>query len=391
MNILTKRIIAVFQDSLIIKDFIPLHTPIFDESEEKYVVDCIRSNFVSSVGEYVNKFEEALRDFTGAKYVILAVNGTSALHIALKLAGISKDDEVLIPSMTFVATANAVSYCGAVPHFVDVDAKTLGIDSSKLDKYLNKIADFEKGFLVNKKTKRVIKAIVPMHTFGHPVDMDSLILVAQKYNLCIIEDSAESLASYYKSIHTGNFGLMGMLSFNGNKIITTGGGGAVLTNNEELALKAKHLTTTAKVPHKWEFFHDEVGYNYRMPALNAALGVAQIKKLPDFIEKKRNLANFYKLLFKDFEEFEFFVEPEYAKSNYWLNAIILKEQYANLRDEILEETNKNGIMTRPVWRLLHTLPMYSSCPKMDLSVSESLEKRIINIPSSAWLWDKIKR
>lgn len=390
MNNLSTKIVSIFRNFFDSRDFLPLHTPVFDYTEAEYVVDCIRSNYVSSVGEYVNKFEEALRDFTGAKYVILAVNGTSALHVALKLAGVSNDDEVLIPSMTFVATANAVSYCGAVPHFVDVDTLTLGIDTSKLDCYLNGIADFERGFLVNKKTKRAIKAIIPMHTFGHPVDLDNLIFIARKYNLTVIEDSAESLGSYYKSVHTGNLGLMGILSFNGNKIITTGGGGAILTNNEELAVKAKHLTTTAKVPHKWEFYHDEVGFNYRMPALNAALGLAQMKKLPDFIEKKRSLANFYKGLFEGVEEFDFFIEPEYAKSNYWLNAIILKESYANLRDEILEETNKNGIMTRPVWRLLHSLPMYRNCPKMDLSTSESLEKRIINIPSSAWLWDQIK-
>jgi len=388
--ILTTKIITFFKESFTFDPLLPLHTPFFDIREEEYLVDCVRSNFVSSVGEYVNKFEEALHDFTGSKHVILCVNGTAALHIALKLLDVSAHDEVLIPSMTFVATANAVSYCGAIPHFIDVDEKNLGVNSKKLDDYLNKIVDFVEGKVINKNTKRVIKAIVPMHTFGHPVDMDELKKVSKKYNLPIIEDSAESLGSFYKNIHTGLFGKLSILSFNGNKIITTGGGGAILTQDEELAIKAKHITTTGKIPHKWEFYHDVIAYNYRLPALNSALGLAQIEKLSVFVEKKRRLAEFYKEAFKDFDEFEFFVERDYAKSNYWLNAIILKPESEKLRDRILEETNNNGIMTRPVWKLLHTLPMYKDCPKMDLSVSESLEKRIINIPSSAWLVDKIK-
>jgi len=292
---------------------------------------------------------------------------------------------VLIPAMTFIATANAVSYIGAIPHFVDVDEKTLGIDSEKLDEYLSKICEMRDGECYNKNTNKKIKAIVPMHTFGHPVDMDKLIEVTKKYNIEIVEDAAESLGSFYKGKHTGNFGKMSAISFNGNKIITTGGGGCILTNDKELAKKAKHITTTAKIPHPYEYEHNMIGYNYRMPALNAALGLAQIEKLPEFIEKKRKLVKIYQEVFKDIEEVEFFVEPEYAKSNYWLNAIILKENNKELRDKILKETNENGVMTRPVWKLMHHLEMFKSCPKMDLSVSESLENRIINIPSSAYL------
>lgn len=368
-------------------DFVPLHIPIFEGNEIEYVTDCIKSNFVSSVGEYVNKFEKAICEFTGSKYAILTVNGTAALHISLILAGVEENDEVLMPALTFIATSNAVSYIKAIPHFVDVEEKSLGIDADKLDEYLSSIAIMENEVCINKKTKRKIKAIVPMHTFGHPVDMDKLKKVAEKYNLEIVEDAAESLGSFYKGIHTGNFGKLSAISFNGNKIITTGGGGCILTNDEELAKKAKHLTTTAKIPHSWEYEHDMIGYNYRMPALNAALGLAQIEKLPEFIEKKRILANKYKELFADCKEFKFFTEPEYAKSNYWLNAIILNKGYENLRDDILKETNESGIMIRPIWKLMHHLTIFKECPKMDLSVSESLEKRVINIPSSAYLGD----
>jgi perosamine synthetase len=385
MGILTQKICESIRNVVGKDSFIPLHTPFFEETEEKYVVDCIRSNFVSSVGEYVDKFEKAIREYTKTKYAILTVNGTSALHICLLLTDVKKDDEVLVPSMTFVATPNAVWYIGAVPHFVDVNKESLGIDPFKLDEYLSKIAEVQENQCYNKKTHRQIKAIIPMHTFGHPVDMDELTSVAERYKLTIIEDAAEALGSLYKNKHVGNFSKMAILSFNGNKIITTGGGGAVLTNNEDLAKKVKHLTTTAKKPHPWEYVHDMVGYNYRMPALNASLGLAQIEKLDEFVEKKRILAEKYKESLKDVEEIEFFVEPGYARSNYWLNAIILNKEYADARDEILEETNKNGIMTRPVWKLMHKLEMFKDCPRMDLSVSESLEKRIINIPSSAHL------
>jgi len=372
---------------IVIKEanFTPLHVPIFSGNETKYVVNCINSNFVSSVGEYSNKFEKALSNFTGAKYAVLTVNGTAALHISLILVGVKERDEVLMPTMTFIATANAVSYIGAIPNFVDVDEKTLGIDANKLDDYLSDICIIKDGECYNKLTNRRIKAIVPMHTFGHPVDMDALNEVAKKYGIDVVEDAAESLGSFYKDKHTGNHSKVAAISFNGNKIITTGGGGCILTNDEWLAKKVKHITTTAKVPHAWEYEHNMIGYNYRMPALNAALGLAQLEKLPLFIEQKRNLVKKYQEVFKDIEEIEFFVEPEYAKSNYWLNAIILKENNKTLRDEILKETNESGIMTRPVWKLMHHLEMFKNCPKMDLSVSESLENRIINIPSSAYL------
>jgi len=366
-------------------DFTALHIPIFDGNEICYLTDCIESNFVSSVGEYVNKFEKAICDFTGSEFAILTVNGTAALHVSLLLAGVKSEEEVLIPSLTFIATANAVSYVGAIPHFVDVNEETLGIDPTKLDQYLSVICNVRNNLCYNKSTGRIIRTLMPMHTFGHPVDMDELIRVADKYNLIIVEDAAESLGSYYKKIHTGRFGRISSLSFNGNKIITTGGGGCILTNDSELAYKAKHITTTAKKPHPWEYEHDMVGYNYRMPALNAALGFAQLEALPKLLKQKRALAKQYEEAFRAIDGVDFFVESSYAKSNYWLNAIILNDNNIKLRNEVLKITNENGIMTRPVWKLMHQLNMFAKSPKMELNVSESLVNRIINIPSSAYL------
>ena len=366
-------------------NFTPLHAPIFEGNEIKYVTDCIESNFVSSVGEYVNRLEEMLQNYTGAKYAVVTVNGTAALHVSLILCDVVREDEVLMPALTFIATANAVSYIGATPHFVDVDEKTLGVDAQKLDSYLSDITSMKDGECINKQTGKRIKAIVPMHTFGHPVDMDALNVVAKKYNIEVIEDAAESLGSFYKGKHTGNHAKLSAISFNGNKIITTGGGGAILTNDEELAKKAKHITTTAKIPHKWEFNHDMIGFNYRMPALNAALGVAQMEQMDKFVTVKRALALRYLEAFKDIEGVKVFKEPEYAESNYWLNALILDKGYEDMRDELLQVTNDAGIMTRPVWTLMNKLEMFKECPKMDLSVSESLEMRVINIPSGAWL------
>jgi len=364
--------------------YVPLHHPMFNGNEKRYLIECVESNFVSSVGEFVDRFEKMLEEFTGAKKAVLCVNGTAALHISLKVIGVELGDEVLVPAMTFVATANAVSYCGAIPHFVDIEEKTLGVDPKKLEVYLEEIAEIrENNECVNKATRRRIKAILPMHTFGHPVNMDRLNEVCKKYNIVVIEDAAESLGSLYKGIHTGRLGRLGVFSFNGNKIVTTGGGGAVITDDEDLAVLLKHLTTTAKVPHPWEFYHDRIGYNYRMPALNAALGCAQMEKLPEFIEKKRSLAKRYAEAFSDLEGVRFFTEPDFARSNYWLNTLILDKRWAHLRDEILKLTNENGIMTRPVWTLLHKLPMYRHCPKMDLDCAEDLTSRIINIPSSA--------
>jgi len=366
-------------------DFTPLHSPTFEGNEIKYVTDCIESTFVSSVGKYVNKLEEMLQEYTGSKYAVVTVNGTAALHVSLLLCDVTKEDEVLMPALTFIATANAVSYIGAMPHFVEVNEETLGVDARKLEKYLSEISVMRNGECFNKESGKRIKAIVPMHTFGHPVDMDSLTEVAQKYNIDVVEDAAESLGSFYKGKHTGNQSKISAISFNGNKIITTGGGGAILTNDENLAKKAKHITTTAKIPHKWEFNHDMIGFNYRMPALNAALGVAQMEQMDKFVEVKRALAERYIEAFKDIEGVRIFNEPEYAKSNYWLNALVLEKGYEGVRDELLELTNASGVMTRPVWNLMSKLEIFSSCPKMDLSTSESLEKRVINIPSAAWL------
>ncbi|OIJ22373.1 aminotransferase DegT [Anaerobacillus alkalidiazotrophicus] len=383
--ILEQQILKTLQSVLPTSEFTPLHEPTFQGNEWNYVKDCLDSTFVSSVGKYVDLFEERLAEFTGVKRAVAVVNGTAALHIALKIVGVEKDDEVLIPSLTFVATANAVSYSSAIPHFVDSEEKTLGLDPYKLDLYLKEIGQVTSDGCINKLTGRRIKAVVPMHTFGHPVDIDPLLEVCRKYKLVLIEDAAESLGSYYKGKHTGSFGKVAALSFNGNKIITTGGGGAILTNDDNLANYAKHLTTTAKVPHQWEYIHDEVGYNYRMPNLNAALGCAQLEALPKYIKSKRELAQKYKTAFNTVQGVNFFQEPSFAKSNYWLNVVVLSRELILNRESILEVLNNNGIMSRPVWMPLHKLSMYSQCPRMDLDGVDDLEKRIINIPSSSLL------
>lgn len=366
---------------------IALHEPMFAGNEWAYVKECLDTGWVSSVGMFVNKFEEFLADFTGVNRAVAIVNGTSALHICLLLVGVVPGDEVLVPTLTFVATANAVAYCGAVPHFVDIEERTLGLDPHKLKYYLDENAELRKGVCYNRKTGRRIKAVVPVHTFGHPVDLDPLFEVCRHYNLEMVEDGAESLGSYYKGRHLGNWGHVSALSFNGNKVVTTGGGGAIITNDESLAAKAKHLTTTARIPHQWVFYHDEVGYNYRLPNINAALGCAQLEQLPNFLKKKRSLARRYEKAFKDIKNVRFFVETNFAQSNYWLNVLLLDEECANERDNLLELTNSMGITTRPAWVLMHKLATFKHCPKMDLSVSESIEKRLINIPSSAILGD----
>ena len=368
------------------REFIALHEPQFLGNEWAYAKDCLDTGWVSSAGQYVDKFEQMLVEFTGAKYAVAVVNGTAALHICLKIAGVKPDDEVLVPALTFVATANAVSYCGAVPHFVDSSIDTLGLDAYKLATYLRDIAEIKSDGCYNRQTGRRIKAVLPMHTFGHPVDLEPLVELCQQYNLVLIEDAAESLGSYYKGVHTGNFGLLAALSFNGNKIITTGGGGAIITNNQEMARMAKHITTTAKIPHRWAFFHDQLGYNYRLPNINAALGCAQLEQLPNFLKQKRALAEKYNIVFKNVKGVKFFTEAYFAKSNYWLNALLLDKGNKNLQDQILTLTNEQGIMTRPAWTLMSKLPMYSWCPKMDLGVGDDLEKRLINIPSSAMLY-----
>ena len=364
------------------QDFVALHEPYFAGNEWAYLKECIDTGWVSSVGKFVDQFETKLSEFTGARYAVATVNGTAALHTCLKLVDVTAGDEILVPALTFVATANAISYCGAIPHFVDSEERTLGLDPCKLAAYLAEIADIRVDGCFNRRSGRRIKAVVPMHTFGHPVDLDPLVELCARYSLELIEDAAESLGSYYKGRHTGNWDTMSALSFNGNKIVTTGGGGAILTNDESLAKLAKHVTTTAKIPHKWEFNHDTIGYNYRLPNINAALGCAQLEQLPVFLEKKRALAQRYKEAFKAVNGISFFTEPDFAVSNYWLNVLLLDEDNAAERDALLEATNSQGVMTRPAWTLMHKLPMYSSCPRMDVSVAESLERRIVNIPSS---------
>ncbi len=362
------------------KDFLPLHEPNFNEKEIEYVTDCVRTGWVSSVGTYVSMFEEDLAKFIGVKRAVAVVNGTAALHIALKVAGIEANDEVLMPSLTFIATANAISYLRAIPHFVDVNEETLGIDPLRLDQYLEQISELRNGYLFNKTTNRRIKALVPMHTFGHPCSMDEIVAICDKYKLVLIEDAAESLGSYYKGKHTGSFGKINAMSFNGNKIITTGGGGAILTDDEDIADYAKHLTTTAKVPHKWEYKHDEIGYNYRMPNINAALGCAQLEKINLFIKKKRELTDVYERLIVNLEGVRLFKEAINCQSNYWLQTLFL-DQKLN-RDEILTFLNENGIMSRPFWKPMHTLDIFKDCPKSSLIITDRIQKNAINIPSS---------
>lgn len=362
-----------------------LHEPHFGGNEWAYVKECIDTGWVSSVGSYVTRFEQMLAEFTGVRHAIAVVNGSAALHLCLELVGVRPSDEVLVPSLTFIATANAVSYCGATPHFVDSSLVNLGMDPEKLGVYLREIAEVRNGVCINRLTGKRIAAVMPMHVFGLPVDMDALAAVCASYGIVVVEDAAESLGSYYKGRHTGYSGVIAGLSFNGNKVVTTGGGGAILTNDAELGRRAKHLSTTARVPHQWSFIHDEIGYNYRMPNLNAALGCAQLEQLPDFLVRKRNLAQRYREAFANVKDVRVLVDPPWGRSNYWLNAVLLDGAAVDKRDELLTATNEARLMTRPVWTLMHKLPMYATCPRMDLSVAESLEARVINLPSSAML------
>jgi perosamine synthetase len=362
-----------------------LHEPSFNGNEWAYIKECLDSNFVSSVGKFVDRFEDDLASFTGAKRAVAVVNGTAALHVALILAGVETGEEVLLPALTFIATANAVTYCQATPHFVDCEERSLGMDAVALREYLSKITEIRNGQCVNRKTGRIIRAMVPMHTFGHPVDIDALLAIAHDFHLKLIEDAAESLGSTVGGQHTGTFGLMSALSFNGNKTITTGGGGAILTNDIGLGKRAKHITTTAKLPHRWNFMHDEVGYNYRLPNLNAALGCAQLEQLPAFLRDKRRLFKQYQAAFAYVPGVRLVAEPSGSRSNYWLQTLLLDTANAEQRDAVLNATNDVGLMTRPIWALLNRLPMYSNAPKAPLPVAESLEHRVINIPSSSAL------
>lgn len=361
------------------QEFIPLHRPVFEGSEKHYLNDCIDSNFVSSVGAKVTEFEQQIAAFTGAKYAVATVNGTAALHVALQLVGIKRDDEVITQALTFIATCNALSYAGAHPVFVDVDRDTLGLSPTALKRWLASHAEFRDGQTFNKSTGRRMAACVPMHTFGFPCRIEEIVSICDEYGIAVVEDAAESLGSYVGTRHTGTFGKLATLSFNGNKIITTGGGGMIITDDAMLATHAKHLTTTAKVPHPFEFVHDEVGYNYRLPNLNAALGCAQMERLSEMLAVKADVARRYAEFFASVGV-AFMRAPTGTTANYWLNAIVLDSLQE--RDAFLEFTNSRGVMTRPIWRLMTRLAMFSHCQHDGLANSLWLEDRVVNIPSS---------
>lgn len=376
-----KKFVSFVQDVFLTKEFIPLHAPTFSGNEKEYVSDTIESTYVSSVGKYVEQFELQIEEYTGTAKAVATVNGTASLHTALYMAGVKLDDLVITQALTFVATCNALYHMGAEPVFVDVSKVSLGLCPKAMDAYLEENAFINSdGFSQHKETKQVFRAVVPMHTFGHSVELDELIVVCTKWNIILVEDAAESLGSFYKGKHTGTFGDFSAISFNGNKIITTGGGGMVLCKNLEDGIHTKHVTTTAKVPHSYEFFHDEAGFNYRLPNLNAALGCAQMEMIDKFLRQKRELAQHYNKFFEN-SDFRFFIEPEYAQSNYWLNAIICPN--TELREAFIKKTNEQGVMTRPVWKLMHRLPMFKNAKRGKLPVSEWIESCLVNIPSSA--------
>lgn len=376
---MSEQLIQFVRDYFGTNEFIPLHAPVFPGREKEYVADTIESTFVSSVGTYVDRFEEDIASYTGSSKAVATVNGTAALHISLKLAGVEAGDLVITQPLTFVATCNAIAYCNAEPVFIDVDRETLGLSARALETWLEENARVDaEGVCRTRIDDNVVRACVPMHTFGHPADLEGLVSVTRRWNIVLVEDAAESLGSFYKGKHTGTFGALGTLSFNGNKIMTTGGGGMILAG-EALAARAKHLTTTAKKPHTYEYIHDELGYNYRLPNLNAALGCAQLEQLETFIEAKRALATAYLELLAG-TSLAFVKEPAGCRSNYWLNAVICEDKAH--RDELLHTTNGQGVMTRPVWALMNHLGMYQSCRRGDLSNAEWLEARVVNLPSS---------
>jgi perosamine synthetase len=361
-------------------DFIPLHEPCFKGNEKQYLLKTIDSTYVSSVGEYVDQFESAIEAYTGAKFAIATVNGTAALHVALKLAGVENGDEVITQSLTFIATCNAIRYCNADPVFIDVSKENLGLSPQCMAEFLTEQCEVrDDGFCWNKRTNKIIRACLPVHVFGFPCKLDELNQICKRYNIVLIEDATESLGSVYKDKHTGTIGKLASLSFNGNKIITSGGGGMILTDNNEIAIRAKHLTTTAKLPHQWAYEHDEIGFNYRLPNLNAALGVAQLEFLPTILKRKRDIARDYQQWGAS-KGLQFVCEPEATKANYWLNTIIAEDQ--KQRDALLEYTNSKDVMTRPVWTPIHKLEMYELCQTGDLKNTEWLSKRLLNVPSS---------
>jgi len=361
------------------KGVINLHEPYFMGNEKKYLSDCIDTTFVSSVGKYVNQFEDMCIEFTGSQYAIATMNGTAALHVSLVLSGVDQNCEVLTQPLTFIATANAISYTDAIPVFLDVDKDTLGLSPDALEQFLKDNCSIINGTCVNRITGKVIKACIPMHTFGFPCRIDRIIDLCDKHHIVLIEDSAESLGSYYKGKHTGTFGQFGVLSFNGNKTITCGGGGMILTNDKDMAKKAKHITTTAKLPHKWEYAHDMIAYNYRLTNLSAALGCAQMEQLPIILENKRKTARRYESFFEKDEDITFVKEAKDSTANYWLNTILLPGGLE--RDKLLKETNEQGVMTRPIWKPMNKLEMFKGCQTYDLTNSRWLEDRIVNIPS----------
>ena len=372
--------IVLFIKEIFESDYVPLAVPVFIGNEKKYLNECIDTTFVSSVGKFVDRFEDDIAKYTGCKRAVVVVSGTNALHMSLMLAGVERDDEVLTQALTFIATCNALSYIGAHPVFIDVDRDTMGLSPVAVREWLTKNAEMKDGQCYNKRTGRRVRACVPMHTFGHPVHLDELVEVLNEYNIPLVEDAAESIGSLYKGKHTGTFGKIGALSFNGNKTITTGGGGMMLFNDEELGAFAKHLTTQAKIPHRWEFRHDHIGYNYRMPNINAALGCAQLEHIEEYVASKRETAKAYEEFFKDIPDIEFFVEPKDTRSNYWLNVVILKDKEA--QQSFLQYTNDNGVMTRPIWELMNRLPMFEKCENDGLKNTIWFADRVVNIPSS---------
>ncbi|ERM59188.1 aminotransferase DegT [Vibrio cyclitrophicus ZF205] len=372
-------IVEFVRDTYKTDEFIPLHAPTFNGNEKAYVMETIDSTFVSSVGKFVDDFERKIEAYTGTAKAVATVNGTAALHAALYMADVQRGDLVITQALTFVATCNALYHMGAEPIFVDVSPVSLGLCPKAVDSFLSEHAETTEAGCIHKQTGKRIKAVVPMHTFGHPVELDELVAVCLKWNLVLVEDAAESLGSFYKGKHTGTMGDVSAVSFNGNKIITTGGGGMVLCKTEELGARTKHVTTTAKVPHPYEFFHDEPGFNYRMPNLNAALGCAQMEVIEQYLKQKRQLAKCYENLFSG-TDFQFVTEPDYAESNYWLNAIICPDKKS--REEILAGTNSAGVMTRPIWQLMHRLPMFENAMRGDLTYSEFIEAHLINLPST---------
>ena len=388
-NKISEQLIRIFRKKIKLKP-ISLHEPDLNKSDISCLKACIRNNTVSSVGPFVKKFENKISNLTKSKYVVATNSGTSALHISCILMNVQKNDEVLVPSFTFVGTANAVKYCGGIPHFVDIEEEHFGINVKKLAKYLKKIVIKKKNICINKLTGRKIKAIIPVHVYGHFMRINELVKLAKKYNLFIIEDAAEALGSYYNKKHAGTFGNIGVLSFNGNKTITCGSGGAILTNNKNIADKARHLISTAKIFHPYKYVHDQVGFNYRMTNLNAALGYSQIKRIRQILKKKRKLFYFYNKIFKGNKYFKLINEPKKSKSNFWLQTILVNKKYSSYVQKIIKDLNKQKIYVRPGWELMTNLNYFKNCPKMDISIAEKICKRIINIPSSSFLISSAK-